>query len=417
MTPTIRRLARRARVPALVLLACGCVPAYYPPPVNVPLFSDEGEVSVTAYGGTDGFGAQVAAAPIEHLTLMANTSLNTDYFYHYYGDFGAGYFLPFGIGRFEVDAGFGGGTARGNDPHCGSLARPTPCPVGILPGLATERAGTYIRGWAQSFVGLSMRIFEGAIGSRVSYVQYKWQPDAFRDSTSDGLYVEPTGVIRVGYEFIKGEYQFGLSLPVANTAGRLPPSLGWHMTFGVRFVLDFWGEDEVHTPWSDDVDDDDDDDDDVDDEDAERRYEGEYQDPGSAGRYDEAPLVPTTSEPASAPRTYGPAPEGGAAEVHDLSSGDHTGHDHAGHDHPHPDPAAGPPAGGAPAEPGASPEGAATPTTEEAALPEPSEPAPDDPAAGAAEPEAPAAEAEPEPPAKGKGKRKGRKGKGKRKRR
>ena len=242
-SPRPRTLGRVSLVVTAAGLAA-CTPLYYPPPAVAPLFADEGEVSITARGGTDGISADVAVAATSHVVIVAGTSMFPgDVEYQYGGYAGGGYFLPFGIGRFEAMGGVGGGTARGFlSPSCFSGT------CGEQPDIVLS--GAFVRPWAQATIGLSTDVFDGALVNRFSFVSLGLDASSTERGTVDGFFYEPTVVLRLGYRAIKAELQGGVSAPIAQTAGRLIDHVPFHVSLGLRVSLDMWGEGEVHGPGS-----------------------------------------------------------------------------------------------------------------------------------------------------------------------
>jgi hypothetical protein len=195
------------------------------PAAHAPLFSHGGEMhaagQLSEFGQVD---AQVALAPADHLGLVAALSVypwDDEGHKHYYGEAGVGGFLPFGIGRFEGFVGGGYGRSWGD-----------------LGTAETRTDSNYYRMFAQFDIGLATRVVDFGLMTRFAWVSFE-SVSAGQAHGSEDLYLEPMLFLRLGWDFIKIEFQGGLVYPILwNVSTWFVP---FHFSMGLHFCFDLWG--------------------------------------------------------------------------------------------------------------------------------------------------------------------------------
>lgn len=228
----------RASLPVLALclgLLAGCGPIYVAPSANAPLFGSGGElhgqIQFESLGGVDLHGA---FSPFNHVGLQAGVSFlpwfdedDEDRNRYYYGEVGAGAYIPFGIGRFEVFAGGGYGKSWGkleSDEN----------------GTRYYGDGEYGRVYVQADIGLSTKIVDFCLMNRWSWVTMEFFDGSTTQKVQDP-FVEEMLVFRVGYDPVKFEMQGGFvwaSQPLQHVqVGWIP----WHISIGLHIKFDLWG--------------------------------------------------------------------------------------------------------------------------------------------------------------------------------
>jgi hypothetical protein len=194
-----------------------CAPAYVPNAFNIPLVKNEHQVSLAAFGGTNGFDAQVSGAVYKHLALMGNYSHannpqtgkdSSGFRKHNFTEGGIGYsFLkeekPICL---EVYTGYGMGNSASRAASSG-----------LYVNKGDVVSGDYSRYFLQADFGFTSSIIEVGAAVRGSYVDFvNYSVDAGGSSKSyhnlADWYIEPVGFVRVGYKFIKAQFQIGASL-------------------------------------------------------------------------------------------------------------------------------------------------------------------------------------------------------------
>lgn len=203
----------------LSLLAVGCTPVYIRPPAATPLLEEAGNVHLAASGGTNGFAAQGAVAATDAFGVLANVSGDPQGDNrHFYAEGGLGFFVPFGVGRFELYSGMGAGASEAFDD---SLSTPT------------SAQGWYLRPYAQANIGLSTDYFDIGAAIRGAYVHYEFAriDGVSVDQSDSAFFFEPTGFMRFGYRGFKFETQIGFTGP---DPGRPLQAEVFFLSFGFR---------------------------------------------------------------------------------------------------------------------------------------------------------------------------------------
>lgn len=198
---------------AFILFTYSCKPVYIPNVLNMPYMSEQGQVNVGLYTGTNGFDLQGAYAITDNIAVMANgsyadrdasdTSFVNDH-KHKFGELGAGYFLPFGAGRFELYGGAGGGTSESYDNF-------------FSPSKEVMAKATYSRYFFQTNIGASAKNIEGGLGLRFSFLNFSKIVSDNQEYT-DGLsraYMEPVLNLKIGGEQLKVATQIGFCAPLS----------------------------------------------------------------------------------------------------------------------------------------------------------------------------------------------------------
>ncbi|MFO7722771.1 MAG: hypothetical protein R6V49_06055 [Bacteroidales bacterium] len=186
----------------LLMLIFSCAPAYVPNVVTTPMLGQQGEVVATFNTGISGFDPQFAYAITDEIGVIANGSFRdytsdstNNYHRHLFGEVGAGYFTKLGnAGRFEVYGGGGGGLLQAEFDNQ------------IFVSFADVR---YYRGFIQPSIGLVTDVAELSFSSR--FVFLTLQQDGVRRASP---FIEPAITAKLGYKYVKGTMQLGLSLPM-----------------------------------------------------------------------------------------------------------------------------------------------------------------------------------------------------------
>ena len=222
------------------LLVAACSPKYYVPNTqNVPLFTEQGQVNLTAVGNGNQVEFQGAYAVTNHIGIMANTG-----FYHPKDDGngnggsgklfegGLGYFYPFGehlvfetyglVGFGDFENHFPTASSSGKGKISGKLNR-----FGIQPGI----------GYTSNWLTL-------AFSSRFSSLHYG-DPDgdlifdnldqvAYLKENNSFILLEPAITLRAGLEKIKLQLQLTRGFNLTDKDFRQEESL---LSLGVNFNL------------------------------------------------------------------------------------------------------------------------------------------------------------------------------------
>jgi hypothetical protein len=187
---------------AIILLLASCTPAYVPNTLNTPLMSNKGEIQVGANVGLSGFDPQASFAVTDHVGLMLNgsfrnsTSDSSDSFHkHVFLEGGCGYFTKIGsIGRFETFGGYGFSKLQAYSEN------------GIW---ASYADATCNRIFIQPAIGIATKVFDGSFATRMVMVDMHQA-----DMQNTGFFLEPALTLKLGYKYVKGMLQFGLSFPL-----------------------------------------------------------------------------------------------------------------------------------------------------------------------------------------------------------
>lgn len=178
-----------------------CAPAYIPNTVNTPLFSNKGEFQISVYKGLAGTDPQFACAITDNIGLMLNGSFanrtndtTNNYHKHQFLELGIGYYSGIGEkGRFEVYTGYGFGKLSANYES----------------GIFSDRANVNTsRIFLQPAIGVSSDVYDGSFATRFVAVNLTGETE-----NSLGFFVEPVFTSKIGYRYVKGVIQFGMSFP------------------------------------------------------------------------------------------------------------------------------------------------------------------------------------------------------------
>ncbi|NVO02342.1 MAG: hypothetical protein HXX09_06525 [Bacteroidetes bacterium] len=204
----------KALVNLLLLIAFisiySCAPLYAPNAINVPLFSEKGEIQANISGGRNGYDLMTAYSITDHLAVMLNgqyqnrtrenVNVSTkDYRQRTFGEAGFGYYMKLNEKtRFEA---FGGG-GLGNAASY------------VENGLTDVRAnGEYSRFFIQPSIGKTSDIFDVAFSLRFGYVNLYNFNKEYQDLhfTPYTYLIEPMTTFRIGYKYVKFFIQVGAS--------------------------------------------------------------------------------------------------------------------------------------------------------------------------------------------------------------
>jgi hypothetical protein len=225
---------------AIILIISGCAPVYIPNTTNAPLFSNRGELLVAGFGGTNGYDAQFAYAITDHVAMIANGSFQSKsdssaldrYHKHLFGELGAGYYTKLGDrARFECFGGYGLGQAETGYDYTFFTHN-----SGVVKGM-------YERYFIQTDFGISSTfdVVTSGIslkGSYVNFFKFSSGLEEIHESRSN-MYFEPAVFIRVGWKYIKFQFQFGGSiLTNENPAfNHQPFMLSGGLVFNIPLIL------------------------------------------------------------------------------------------------------------------------------------------------------------------------------------
>lgn len=217
-------------------LGQSCAPVYIPTNSNVPLFTEEGEMQLSAYQGSNGLAAQGAVSVTDHLAVIGNFgySVYEDEDKHKdrkqtAGALGVGYFSTFSkAGKVEVYGGYGKGKSSAYDFF------------GHGDNLKTE--AKFDQWFLQGNIGLGNEIVEGALSYRLSYLHFHEVKVLGASGVSYGameeLMMEPSFTFRVGSEKLKFVTQAGLTFPYDNYAKfDYQP---FYISFGILGKISLW---------------------------------------------------------------------------------------------------------------------------------------------------------------------------------
>lgn len=188
-----------------ILLFCvSCQPVYVPNVVNIPLLEEKGDVQFSFHSSLGGIDFQSAAAISDKFALMANANFQNRKFIvdtdegfrkQNFVEIAAGYRTKIGEnGRFESFGGIGYGTINASYPN-DFYWRP------IL-DVKSSRA------FLQPNIGFVSDIVDFGFAPRIAYVSIIDDNQFY-----DGLFIEPAFSLKLGYKYVKGIFQAGLSLP------------------------------------------------------------------------------------------------------------------------------------------------------------------------------------------------------------
>jgi hypothetical protein len=217
----------------IVTLIASCSIEYFPTTYNAPLFTDMEQFESTVNVGNNGFDAQIAFAPINHFGFIATGSYadrnsddneddlnlyNSDFHKHLFGEMGLGFFTGMGSkGSFEIYGGYGHGRTEGYDDSW---------------DYDYDKA-TYSKYFIQPEIGITNKVFEGALVTRLSLIDMSSIVNDYRSTVA---FMEPGVVFKVGYEYIKFYTQLGFSLPIAMDAEDMKYNYSFfNFSFGLNF--------------------------------------------------------------------------------------------------------------------------------------------------------------------------------------
>jgi hypothetical protein len=207
---TIHQAMKKLPFLFAALLVCSCSIEYYPTSFNAPLLSDAEQFEGTVSLGKNGGELLLAFSPVNHFGVIAtgnykdnkNNETTTDngdlkdFNRHLFGEMALGFFSKVGSkGVFEVYGGYGYGITEGLNE--------------VLSEVDYDKA-FYSKYFFQPQIGISNKIFEGALVTRLSLIDMNSTAYDYQQSV---LFIEPGLVIKVGYKNIKFCTQLGLSLP------------------------------------------------------------------------------------------------------------------------------------------------------------------------------------------------------------
>jgi hypothetical protein len=195
----------------VAIIFTGCAPVYIPNSANAPLFEEKGTLLVSAFGGSNGYDAQLAYGITDHFAVMANGSYQSKefdsnaidkYHKHMFAEFGGGYYTKMNDnGRFECFGGYGFGQSE------------TAYDYTFFYHNHDILKGTYQRFFVQTDLGLSsdFDVVTSGISLRGSYVnffKFASETKVYNESMAQ-YYFEPAVFFRVGWKYVKLQFQFG----------------------------------------------------------------------------------------------------------------------------------------------------------------------------------------------------------------
>lgn len=196
-------------IPVLSVLAflhmTACVPTYVPNTVNMPLFTNKGEVQGTLYSGSSGIDPQASIAISNHVGIMVNASFanrtsdttSNNFHKHNFVELGSGYYQRFGNkGVFEIYGGYGIGNleAQYDDGFFFDYEK-----------VNSERV------FIQPTVGFTGDVFDAGFAPRIVYVKLTQG-----SQSNTGVFYEPTFTGKVGFRQFRFVFQVGLSFPFSD---------------------------------------------------------------------------------------------------------------------------------------------------------------------------------------------------------
>lgn len=219
---------------AILPLFISCSSQYYPAAVNAPFFEKEGEFEGNVLFGRNGTDVQLSYAATDHIAVMMNGSYKGDnnfidslFFYntsnhsHLFGEVGLGYYTPLNtILRFEVFGGYGIGQFEGDYDYS--------------VGLDDFNNSTYRKIFLQPQIGISRKIFEGGIATRLSGV---FVTSDITGKESNMFFWQPTIISKVGGNHVKFMAEAGLNIPLGYREEVEFDALLFMVSFGVNVSL------------------------------------------------------------------------------------------------------------------------------------------------------------------------------------
>jgi hypothetical protein len=206
------------------LMQFSCAPAYVPNVINTPMLSEKYEATLALHEGVAGTDPQIAFGITEHIGIMLNGSYRNDlgdtsgnYHKHLFIETGAGYFTGFGsAGHFEVYSGGGFGRIRARYDN---------------PAFISTSDVICFRGFIQPTIGTVTDLMEFSFSPRLVFLNLQQDQEH-----ALGVFIEPAVTAKLGYKYIKGVMQLGLSLPLHESVAFFNQPL--MLSFGIQFRLD-----------------------------------------------------------------------------------------------------------------------------------------------------------------------------------
>lgn len=212
---------------AFLLLLSSCQPIYRPTVVNQPMVSGKGDIQASGHIGTNGTDVQLAGAVSDHIVLigdynrysMESEDDSTSGYEqeHRSFEFGGGYYTHIGEGVRSSDNSGGvieliGGYGNGKASHYSDV---------WTHRFATV-TGQYHKFFFQPGIAYHHEIFDGGFTSRLTGIDYyevkarDQQGGNIQPTSSKGMdvFFEPALTGRVGYRYVKFQFQTGLSIPL-----------------------------------------------------------------------------------------------------------------------------------------------------------------------------------------------------------
>lgn len=202
-----------------------CSPKYYSPSTqNVPLISEKGEKSIVLSGNGNQIGLQSAYGLTKNIALQLNGSLfipadlsNGNGGSGQFGELGVGYYKP--VTDNWVFETYGLFAYGGFENHLPSTRDNNPLTSGDI-------SANVIRAGIQPNFGYKSKYFSAAVSSRIVHLSYSnikgdlvfnnELQTSYLKSNSSNLLVEPALTIKIGFEKIKLQMQYGYSLNATN---------------------------------------------------------------------------------------------------------------------------------------------------------------------------------------------------------
>lgn len=188
----------------VVLFISGCYAAYVPNVINAPLLNNKKETQITLNAGFSGYDGQLAVAISKNIGVMANvcyvdtSNSNNGYNKHLFYEAGIGYYtISKKLAHFEVFGGYGMGKVDAKN-------------VTSLGTFYTKASISRI--FIQPDLGFSSEIFDLAFAPRLVYVMIR--PDSTTTLDLNHLFLEPTLMVRIGYQNLFFTTQMGFSIPI-----------------------------------------------------------------------------------------------------------------------------------------------------------------------------------------------------------
>jgi hypothetical protein len=217
----------------ILLNLTGCVTLYKSNAIHSPLLKEKGELNTSASLGLSGCGLynlQTAYAISNHTGVMIDGMYHNRRFSSadssvekldmFFGEAGAGYFIPFANKKNVLFQCYGGGGYGISKDKIDNANQPNP-----------EMNAKYFNIFVQPGLSFTSKYFEVAFDLRANYVRlfnihaylyekFEWWNTDFKlysDTTLDFVNLEPAITMKAGGGKLKGFLQLGVTIPTINS--------------------------------------------------------------------------------------------------------------------------------------------------------------------------------------------------------